>query len=327
LVEQILPDVYRIEIPLPGSPLKALNAYVLKGEERFLIVDTGWNQERCLRSMLSGLEEIGADLDRTDFFITHLHADHMGLIGRLIRKTTRVYLGKTDVALALSISKGREERIKRLIGVYLSHGFPEPELQKAVENHPGFRYAPPLPHDLHSVREGDPIEIGAFSFRCIETPGHSPGHTCLYEAKKKILISGDHVLSDITPNITIWPEMENSLQNYLASLDKVYDLEVETVLPGHRRIMTDLKGRIRALREHHGKRLDEVLRALKSGEKTAWEVAPHLTWDLDIPSWDRFPPAQKWFALGETVAHLRYLETSGTVTSRELQGKWVFSLK
>ncbi|MEW6665929.1 MAG: MBL fold metallo-hydrolase [Thermodesulfobacteriota bacterium] len=327
MVEQVFPGIYRIDIPLPRSPLKALNAYVLRGEGRFLVVDTGWNQETCLRSMLSGLKEIGVDLDRTDFFITHLHADHMGLVGRLIRKTTRVYLGAADAAAALSIRNGREERIKGLIRTYLSHGFPEPELRKAVENHPGFQYGPPLPQDLHPLREGDLVELGEFAFRTIHTPGHSPGHTCLYEANRQLLISGDHILSDITPNITIWPEMQDSLQKYLASLEKVFDLDVKMVLPGHRSVMTDLKARIMELREHHRKRLDEALHALEAGERTAWEVAPHLTWDLDVRSWSRFPPAQKWFAMGETVAHLKYLVACGKAASREHQGKWLFSLK
>lgn len=120
-----------------------------------------------------------------------------------------------------------------------------------MESHPGIRYGPPRPDDLQPLlREGDPIEIGDFSFRCIETPGHSPGHTCLYEPKRKILISGDHILSDITPNITIWPEMQDSLQKYLASFRMVCNLGVKLVLPGHRSIMDDLKGRIKALQEH-----------------------------------------------------------------------------
>lgn len=121
--------------------------------------------------------------------------------------------------------------------------------------------------------------------------------------------------------------MEDSLQKYLASLEKLYDLEVELVLPGHRSIMNDHKARIRGLREHHSKRLDEVVRALDSREITAWEVAPHLTWDLNVRSWEQFPPAQKWFAMGETVAHLKYLVDGGKVKSRQHLGKWMFALK
>jgi glyoxylase-like metal-dependent hydrolase (beta-lactamase superfamily II) len=37
----------------------------------------------------------------------------------------------------------------------------------------------------------------------IETPGHSPGHCCLYEPNKRILFSGDHLLKEITPNVSL----------------------------------------------------------------------------------------------------------------------------
>ena len=62
---------------------------------------------------------------------------------------------------------------------------------------------------------------------------------CFYEEENKILISGDHILFDITPNITRWPELDNSLKVYLASLEKVKDLDVNLVLPGHRNMMSD----------------------------------------------------------------------------------------
>lgn len=300
---------------------------MLTGGERFLVVDTGWNQEACLRGMLSGLEEIGVDLDRTDFFITHLHADHMGLVGRLLRKTTRVYLGTADVDTALSIRRGTEERVRLLVQRYLSNGYPEAELRKAVEGHPGFRFSSKVPFELVPLGEGDTVQRGDYSFRCIETPGHSPGHTCLYEPEKKILICGDHILCDITPNITSWPEMEDSLGSYLASLEKVHGLDVDLVLPGHRRVIHDHRGRIRELREHHRRRLEEVIHALESGEKTAWEVAQHLTWDLDVRSWNLFPPAQKWFAVGETLAHINHLVHGGRVAGAEAQGICMFSLR
>jgi glyoxylase-like metal-dependent hydrolase (beta-lactamase superfamily II) len=327
MVEQILPDIYRIEIPLPGSPLRSLNAYLLKGRDRFLIVDTGWNREECRRAMLTGLNALEVDLDKTDIFLTHLHADHVGLAGELKTKTSRVYIGEVDASVATSMREGAKERLEHLFRTFLSHGFPEAELRRAVENHPGYRYNSRVPFDFSILKDGDRMEIGDYSLTCIETPGHSPGHMCLYEEGKQILFSGDHILSDITPNITRWPEMENSLERYLASLEKVYHLDVKLVLPGHRRIMSNHRKRIGELREHHAKRLDEALHALTTGEKTAWEVAPHLSWDIGILSWDRFPPAQKWFALGETIAHLKHLESRGSVQSREQKDRQLFSLR
>jgi glyoxylase-like metal-dependent hydrolase (beta-lactamase superfamily II) len=325
-VEQILPDLYRIEIPLPRSPLKALNAYLLKGTERFLLIDTGWNQQECLSAMLSGLEELKVDLNKTDFFITHLHADHIGLAEKLMTKNSRVYFGQTEALVVAFLREKRKERFEHMFNTFLSHGFPEAELRMAVENHPGFRYGPSLQLHFHTLREGDTIETGNYSLQCIQTPGHSPGHMCLYEERAKALIAGDHILFDITPNITRWPEMDNSLGEYLTSLQKIYALNVELVLPGHRRVMNNHRKRIKELLEHHKRRLEEVLQALEQGEKTAWEVAPHLTWDMETSSWELFPPAQKWFALGETIAHLQYLEHDGAVIKREYKGRTLFSL-
>jgi glyoxylase-like metal-dependent hydrolase (beta-lactamase superfamily II) len=143
------------------------------------------------------------------------------------------------------------------------------------------------------------------------------GHTCLHEPGKKILVAGDHILIDITPNIQCWSDAQNPLQDYLASLDKVNELDIAMVLPGHRRLIRDHKTRIAELKEHHERRLREVLSILGADPRTAYEVASRMTWDLDCDSWEEFPRAQKWFATGEAIAHLRYLERKGLVLRKD----------
>ncbi|MFC2050916.1 MBL fold metallo-hydrolase [Chloroflexota bacterium] len=324
MVEELLPDLYRVEIPLPGSPLKALNSYVVKGRERFLLIDTGLNREECLRPMLSALKELDIDLSRTDFFITHLHADHSGLVGTLATDTSKVYFNRTE-ANSVFFS-GSEDHWKRLFDFYHSNGFPEEEIKKVREGHPGYRYNLERQINLVTTEEGDEIEVGDYLFRCIETPGHSPGHTCLYEASKKILVCGDHILFDITPNITYWGQLKNSLKQYLANLEKVYTLDVNLVLPGHRNLWDDHRKRIMELQEHHRNRLHEALFAMEDGEKTAWEVAPYITWDIGCNSWEEFPSVQKWFAVGETIAHLDYLEAEGRARKETKDHKVLYSL-
>jgi glyoxylase-like metal-dependent hydrolase (beta-lactamase superfamily II) len=134
------------------------------------------------------------------------------------------------------------------------------------------------------------------------------GHTCLYEPNKKILVAGDHILIDITPNIQCWSDKDNHLKHYLASLDKVHKLQVDLVLPGHRRLIDNHRARIEELKKHHAGRLDEVLAILNNGPMSAYAIASQMTWDIDCERWDQFPVAQKWFATGEALAHLRYLE-------------------
>jgi len=322
MVERILSDLYRIEIPLPRNPLKAVNSYLIKGQGRFLVIDTGMNMEACRRAMLSALEELDVDLGKTNFFITHLHADHLGLVADLATETSTVYFNQKGATMLAS-----PEMWQDMLAAYYSNGFPEDELEMVLKMHPGRRYGLKRRLDFNLLKEGDIINIGDYSFRCIETPGHTPGHMCLYEAEKKILVSGDHILFDITPNITFWPGMDNALKEYLASLEKVYDLDVNLVLPGHRRIWHDHKQRIRELQEHHRSRLSEVVSALKDGEKNAFEIAPYITWDVNYGSWELFPPPQKWFAVGETIAHVKYLEEDGMVQKRTTKdNKFVFSL-
>jgi len=323
-IEEVLPNMYKIEIPLPQSPLKALNSYVIKGEGRFLIIDTGWDREECLYEMLSNLERLNVDLTRTDFFITHLHADHLGLVANLATATSTVYFNQKEVSIRKSDTY--PNRWRDYAKLYKSHGFPSPELEKALQGNPGRRYGLKQNVDFCTLKEDDVVEIGDYSFRCIETPGHSPGHMCLYEAEKKVLISGDHILLDITPNITVWLWMQNPLKEYLVSLDKVYPLDVKLVLPGHRNVWNDHRARITQLKEHHQARLDEILHALGDGEKTAFQVAPYVSWDIDYSSWEQFPPTQKWFAVGETIAHIYYLEENNIIERRTNEGNIVFSL-
>jgi len=321
MLEEIIPNLYRTEVPLPKSPLKWLNSYLVKGEDRFLIIDTGFNREECLSAQNATLSKLGVDLNRTDFFITHLHADHMGLLGTMASESSKVYFNEVEARRAYAQRDNRNAHWEEQLAVYIANGFAAEAARASMMSHPAHKYQSKRTIDFVMVNDGDFIDIGDFHFRCVATPGHSPGHTCLYEEKKKILIAGDHILFDITPNISYWTEMENSLGQYLTSLEKVSALDADLVLTGHRRLVHDLRGRVEELQEHHRARLNEVLVALGDGDKNVLQTAPHISWDITAKSWEEFPTQQKWFAFGETMAHVRYLEAKGKVLRRSLNGR------
>jgi len=312
MTEEILPGLYRIKIPLPESPLKYLNSYVIKSEGRNLIIDTGFNRKECLDAMNNGLKEINVNLADCDFFITHLHADHFGLIAKLAVETSRIYFSRPDKEIIESW-----EGFEPMIEYAGKNGFPENELRTALHQHPGYKYGSDWMPDMSVLEDGATITYGNYCFECVETPGHTLGHICLYEAGKKILIAGDHILSDITPNIQCWSDKENPLEKYLSSLDKVRKLDVGLVLPGHRRLFKEHKSRIDELKQHHEKRAEEILVILKKGSGSAFEVASGMTWDIKFDSWNDFPVAQKWFATGEAISHLRFLEEKQLVTKEK----------
>jgi glyoxylase-like metal-dependent hydrolase (beta-lactamase superfamily II) len=324
MIEEILPRLHRVVVPLPGNPLKEINSYILTSDDRNLIIDTGMNRPECQEVLEAGLDEIGVDLDRTDFIATHLHADHQGLIPTLLRNGSRAFMGELD---ARSMKIGFDPRSKSSpMGEYASRsGFPAAELQASLENHPGFKYGSRTVVDYIPVKEGDTFEVGDYALTAVATPGHTEGHVCLYDPTKRIFFSGDHVLGDITPNIQAWSDNQDPLDSYIESLKRVNGLDVELCLPGHRTIIEDFSKRIAELIEHHRVRANEILSILEAGRRNGYDTAGQMSWDIVAKSWEDFPIMQRWFATGEALAHLRYLEGKGLIQRQAVDGQVLYS--
>ncbi len=319
MVTEVFADIYRMEIPLPRNPLRAINSYLVRGGDRWLVIDTGMNRSECLEVMRAALNALAIDLHRTDFFITHCHSDHIGLVSALKTEASQVFLHPRDAALILNPNLWGE-----LAGAARAHGFPDPDT--AVEQHPGRRYLFRGHPAFAARREGDPLPIGQYAFRCVETPGHTPGHMCLYEPEARILFAGDHILDPITPNISGWDGQADPLGAFLKSLDKIAAYDVRTILPGHRHLIPDPLRRIGELKEHHRVRLQEVLTLLAREDQTAYQVASRMTWNINYARWGEFPVSQQWFATGEALSHLLHLEQTGRIKRHWEEGKARFSL-
>ena len=327
MIERIRPDLHRIEVPLPENPLKSINSSVVTSGDRNLVIDTGMMRPECERVLRAGLDELDVQLGETDFFITHLHADHMGLVTELATDSSTVFVYRPDLRVVVAALEDPARFFDRLIGHTRRGGFSEQEIEESLREHPGYKYSPPDYPPFRFVEDGDELEVGAYRFVVVATPGHTPGHRCLYEPDHKLFLSGDHVLGDITPNITVWAMDDDSLGDYLASLDKVAELDVELVLPGHRTSFNGFQGRIDELKRHHRHRLDEVLAVLAAGTGTAYQVASQMTWDIVAKSWQDFPVVQKWFAVSEATSHLRYLEHRAQLGSAEQDGVLLYGLQ
>ncbi len=324
MVEEIRSHLYRVVVPLPGNPLKEVNSYILTSPDRNLIIDTGMNRPECREVLEAGLDEIGVDLERTDFISTHLHADHQGLISTLMRPGSKVYMGALDTPSFTGTSNTWAK--DGFMGDYARRsGFPQEDLGASMQNHPGFKYSSAKTVEYIKLQEGDAFTIGDYHLTAVHTPGHTNGHMCLYDADRQIFFSGDHVLGDITPNIASWSDDLDPLDDYLTSLAKVDKLDVELCLPGHRSVIQNYHGRIEELVEHHRVRANEVIEILESGDKTAYDTAGQMTWHIRANSWQEFPLMQRWFATGEAIAHLIYIEGKGLAGKQIVDDLIVYS--
>ena len=322
MIDNILPDFYRIKVPLPNSPLKVLNAYLIKGNKRNLLIDTGFNMKEPKVALFSAIKKLDINLAQTDIFLTHLHPDHSGLISALATDSSAIYCGELDALFLYAIrTKSYWSELKILFGL---HGFPPSDADNAISNHPGCNYRPDHAHVFSFVKDGYVLDLGNYRFHCVETPGHTPGHVCLYEPEHKVLLCGDHILDNITSNISELG-ITDPLGNYLRSLERIRRLDIRLALPGHRRVMHDVHRRIDELKKHHDNRLKEVLQILSNGPANAYQVASLMTWDF-AKSWEQFPIEQKWFAAGEAIAHLLYLYNINRVRLENKSDILYFSL-
>lgn len=324
MIEELLNGLWRIESPLPHNPLKSINSYLIKGDGRFLLIDTGMYQKESLHSLTSSLKKLKVDLGKTDFFLTHLHHDHMGLVSTLSTEKSKVYFNKPEKLILAQLTSNTRWMIHRKN--YTENGFPLEKFREAESIKMENMYGPAITADLIELQDGDLLEMGDYRLKCILTPGHSPSHICLYEENKKILFSGDHILFDITPHISYWPELNNALGRYLESLDKTLPLEVKLALPGHRQWQNNHQARIRELQAHHAKRCQEILATLEGGANNAYHIASHISWEITATTWDHFPIEQKFFAVGETMSHLEYLTLSNNLNRRTVNGIVLYSL-
>lgn len=322
MAQRIAEGLWRLEIPLVGNPLKTLNRYLITGE-RNLLIDTGFRQQPCREALERQLRELAVDLNRTDLFLTHLHSDHTGLAPELVRPGCRVYIGAVDGRRL--VESGREQPWRKLYREYVQNGFSRQDMETLWDSNPA-KSGAPVPWDGYTfLEDGDTLGYGAYNLRCLLTPGHTPGHMCLYDAARKTLFSGDHVLFHITPNICRWTGVADSLGDYLKSLDRVRDLPVELLLPAHREETGDLACRVEELKAHHARRLEEALRVVRQTPGlTAWQIAGRMAWSIRCRSWEDFHLTQKFFAVGEALAHLDHLEARGHLRRMEHQGVMVY---
>ena len=317
---QVVPGIYRLKIPLPSKDLLLgyINIYLVRGDNEFLLIDTGWDTEEALDSLQQQLAELGVKIkDISQVVVTHFHPDHYGLAGelkQLSRAKISLHYMEKDLIDARYVNM--DKLLHQMEQWLRINGVPASELHRLQMASVGMvRFVSAAIPDI-TIQGGETISVGSFNFQVMWTPGHSPGHICLYESTQKILISGDHILPTITPNIGLNPQSsKNPLGDYLNSLNATKELDVKLVLPGHENPFNGLQQRVDELIGHHEHRNSEIIEALKAEPKTAYQISTEITWlpGINGIGWQDLSPWDKRLAVLETLAHLEALRLSDRI--------------
>jgi glyoxylase-like metal-dependent hydrolase (beta-lactamase superfamily II) len=311
---QVYPNVFQLKIPIPDNPLGFINAYLVKSDQGSLLIDTGWNTDEAFESLQQQINEAGSSLaDLRYIVITHIHPDHFGLAGRLKRLCeAELILHSADSMLVDQRYIDFRDVLAHMDRWLMINGVPD-EVRHPMRGAslPVRSFVTLMPPD-RVVNGGEHVHLGGFDLELIWTPGHSPGHLCLYDHPHRLFFSGDHVLPDTTPNVSMHTQtISNPLVDYLNALAQVAELEVDLVLPSHGEAFHDLAGRVAVIREHHEARLNAMLIAFAGGQQTAYGIAALVPWTKEDAAFDTLDALQKRFAVTETIAHLELLVAKG----------------
>jgi len=324
-------EAKRLRVELEKAPrvtkgLPYVLPYMVKSGGDTLLVDCGWNTDDAYAALEETMREHGSHPSEVNkLFITHVHPDHFGMAGRLKRMAdcdVIIHEKDAEVINARYLApKGLTEDMGKFMKI---NGVPSLESPAMAQGSMGMiDKVAPVPPDTE-VKGGEALHIGSFSFEIIWTPGHSPGHICLYEPNHKVLFTGDHILPTITPNVSIHAQTHGSpLGDYMRSLEKLEDLDVKYVLPAHEFDTKHLKKRIHEIHEHHDIRLNEMMQCVDRGGSTAWDVAGRVKWATGMLS--DFEPFMQRAAVGETIAHLECLFEQGRL-AKVMRGEHMYWL-
>lgn len=314
---EIIPGIYQLKLPLKDNPLGYVNTYLLKGNEGWTLIDAGWNDEESFEALGSHLAALGLrinDIER--ILVTHIHPDHFGMAGR-IKETSGARLALHEIEKAFVDSRhewGGESITDRINAWLRLNGVPEDYLAAFNQaSHDTMSHVVAAVPDW-GLRHGETISTGIFELEVFWTPGHSPGHVCLYERTHKLLFTGDHVLPITTPNISIHVESNwDPLGDYLKALKEIEGLDVSLNLPAHEDPFEDLEGRIGQLFIHHDQRKREIIGTITSCARTAFDISSRITWMEGQMQWETMLPLDRRIAVTEALAHLEALRAEGRV--------------
>jgi len=249
--------------PAPYLPLRTAtlppathtNCVLLPTDQGYFLVDPApvdlAERKLLLARLLTREKEDGPLLG---LILSHLHYDHLGAAGWLAERLN----------VPVYASRATTHDLKMGEGSGFSAG--------------GASGGQPVHVDRY-LQEGDSLGV----WRVLETPGHARGHLCFFDETSRVLVCGDMCAGEGT--ILIEPN-QGSMSDYLASLERLANLEPSLAIPAHGQPLAAASIALRKLKAHRLEREQKVLNALrKHSPTTASTMTPSAYSDADPRVW------------------------------------------
>jgi glyoxylase-like metal-dependent hydrolase (beta-lactamase superfamily II) len=306
--EKLLPGVWRLRLPLPWPGVPHCNAWAVAAGDGIVLFDTGMHEPGSMAHLERALDMVGLKVEHVRLLVcTHAHSDHYGQAATIVDRAECELWMHPDHRHMTAAAEDPEAAVERRLEVARSAGVPEEPLREWAQRRRGqsFGVARIVEPDRKLVA-GVKIATDLGEWEAVETPGHAPSHVCLWLARQRLLISGDHLLGRVSLYYD-YGYTPDPVGEFLTSLDRVEALDARLCLPGHGRTFSDVQGHIAANRALVAERLAALEDVLRSdGPLTAFEAVPRVYGEALTAM-----NANWW--LSETLCYLRHLQVAGRV--------------
>jgi glyoxylase-like metal-dependent hydrolase (beta-lactamase superfamily II) len=305
--ERVLPGLWRLRLPLPWPGVPHCNAWALAAGDGIVLVDTGMHEPGSLGHLERALAQCRLRLEHVLLLVcTHAHSDHYGQAATIMERSGCELWMHPDHEHMTRAAEDPDAALARRVEVALQSGVPEAPLRRYAESRKGQGYGiAGLVEPARALLPGVEVATDLGTWTVHETPGHAPSHVCLFQAERRLLLSGDHLLGRVSLYYDFgWSP--DPAGEFLRSLDVVEALDARLCLPGHGRTFADVQAHVDANRKLVHERLARVEEVLATGASTAFDALPRIYGEAVTPM------TANWW-LSETLSYLRHLEVTGRV--------------
>ena len=301
LEQAALGGIHCLPVPTPFA-VGRINCYLIE-DDPLTLVDTGPNSGRSLDELVRMMDERGRSIDDLELLvITHQHIDHIGLVEILVEHSGAEVAAigvAADRLAAFESDSDLEDQFA--VEVMLRNGIPEDVTTALQGVSRSYRDWGSHAVVTKPLADGEELVLRDRRLETLHRPGHSPSDTVFWDAERKILFCGDHLISNISSNPLISRPLDGSKQRtqslvtYIESLKTTRAMPAEMVFAGHGEPITDHVALIDARLASHERRKEKIYGLIAERTRTGYEVAQAI--------WGNVAVTQAFLTLSEVIGH------------------------
>lgn len=307
--------IHCLAIPTPFA-VGRVNLYLLE-DDPLTLIDAGPNSGEALDELEQALRTRGHTIGDIGLLVlTHQHMDHIGLGGIIARRSGAEVAALDLVAPYLErYSRDMELDDRFAARMMLRHGLPADVVHALRAVSASYRAWGASVTVTRPLPAGSSVRLRDRTLEVLHRPGHSPSDTVYWDAERKILIGGDHLIAHISSNPLLTRSLggpaddvggrPQALVSSIESLEATREMDIELVLSGHGEPIEDHRTLIDERLRLYERRAEKIHDLIAGHPLSAYEIAQAL--------WGNVAVTQAYLTLSEVLGHVDLLLNEGRI--------------